>query len=456
MSKAPRDGGHRALRIDHGRSSRRNGGERDVGRGGFTVGELVPFRRPVGGVDPGFHDVGEWRALLGQCRCGDLPEWLHAVERLDHDWRGLRWYGLFVVDDKHGGQQSRRRARARIGRDGCCSGKYVGDGDDHRHRAAATQYTRTGFSVSTFATTGFNGAIDGSSASPASGSTCETNPPNYSGTSCDILASVTYSLLASNGVPALSGSAPLDTSSPYSTVFSGTVTVLGNTGTLTLPGYVFAGWCTTDNAADPTGCSGTHYNTNASFTIAANTTLYSQWTAAPSFTVTYSTLTAHGTATATGTAPTDPGSPHLASSTVTVLGNTGTLTFARLRVRRVVHDRHRVRPDRMHGDPVRAGRDLLDLGEHDAVLPVARASARRRHLQRGDGERDRDIDWLSPDRPGLAVPQRLDDHRPRQHRRALAGRVHLRRLVHDGHRLGSDGMHRHALRRERRSRSRRA
>jgi uncharacterized repeat protein (TIGR02543 family) len=54
--------------------------------------------------------------------------------------------------------------------------------------------------------------------------------------------------------------------------FGATVTVSGNTGSLTRTGYTFAGWNT---AADG---SGTSYAASATFTIAGNTTLYAKWT----------------------------------------------------------------------------------------------------------------------------------------------------------------------------------
>ena len=131
--------------------------------------------------------------------------------------------------------------------------------------AAASQYSRFGFSVTTYADSTFTSPIDGSGA----------NPPTF----IDILASVTYSTHASDNSLA-TGTAPTDPSQPYSTVISPTVTVLGNVGgtPLTLSGHTFAGWCTTNNAADPTLCTGTHYDAGDTFTIAANTTLYSQWT----------------------------------------------------------------------------------------------------------------------------------------------------------------------------------
>jgi uncharacterized repeat protein (TIGR02543 family) len=89
---------------------------------------------------------------------------------------------------------------------------------------------------------------------------------------------------------------------------------------LALTGYTFAGWCSTDNATDPTGCTGTSYSAADTFTMpASNVTLYAQWTA-DTYTVTYS-----GNGSTGGTAPVDPSSPYDAGATVTVLGNTGSL-----------------------------------------------------------------------------------------------------------------------------------
>ena len=65
-----------------------------------------------------------------------------------------------------------------------------------------------------------------------------------------------------------SGAVPVDPNSPYS---SGSVTVLGNTGSLAKKGYYFNGWNT---AADG---SGTGYVAGNSFTISSSTKLYAQW-----------------------------------------------------------------------------------------------------------------------------------------------------------------------------------
>ncbi len=125
------------------------------------------------------------------------------------------------------------------------------------------------------------------------------------------LRTVTY-----DGNTADLGSAPTDSASPY---LDGTsVTVLGNTGQLIKSGYDFAGWNTAANG------SGDAYSPGNAFSIAANTTLYAQWVVNTTpRTITYLANTADS-----GDVPTDPNSPYVNGSTVTVLGNTGSLAKA--------------------------------------------------------------------------------------------------------------------------------
>lgn len=78
-----------------------------------------------------------------------------------------------------------------------------------------------------------------------------------------------------NGSSADGGSGvPVDASSPYTS--GSTVTVLGNTGSLTRSiegdAATFYGWNTNSNMYD-----GTHYNEGETFSITANTTLYAVW-----------------------------------------------------------------------------------------------------------------------------------------------------------------------------------
>lgn len=75
-----------------------------------------------------------------------------------------------------------------------------------------------------------------------------------------------------NGNGNTGGTVPVDSLSPY---YSGSnVTILGNTSNLTRIGYIFAGWNTASDG------SGTMYQPGNSIpNIAANITLYAQWTA---------------------------------------------------------------------------------------------------------------------------------------------------------------------------------
>ena len=123
---------------------------------------------------------------------------------------------------------------------------------------------------------------------------------------------VTYTV-AYDGNDNTGGTVPIDGSSPY--VSGATVSVLSD-GSLVKTGYTFANWNT---AADG---SGTSYSPTDTFPIGTNTTLYAQWT--PDVPVTY-TVAYDGNTNTGGTAPTDGSSPYVSGSTVTILGNTGSL-----------------------------------------------------------------------------------------------------------------------------------
>jgi uncharacterized repeat protein (TIGR02543 family) len=128
--------------------------------------------------------------------------------------------------------------------------------------------------------------------------------------------SVTYN--ASSG--SATGSVPVDSGS-YTA--SSTVTVLGNTGSLALSGYNFAGWCT-QSVLPGQMCAGTTRAPGSTFTITSATSLYAIWTAvAATYSVTYNA----SSGSATGSVPVDSGS-YVSSSTVTVLGNTGSLALS--------------------------------------------------------------------------------------------------------------------------------
>ncbi len=116
------------------------------------------------------------------------------------------------------------------------------------------------------------------------------------------LYTITY-----NGNGNTGGSAPTDGSSPY--LAGATVTVLGNSGSLTRTGYTFSGWNTAANG------SGTSYSGGSTFSISGNTTLYAKWTGA----VTY-----NGNGNSSGSVPTD-ATAYLPGATVTAAANSGSL-----------------------------------------------------------------------------------------------------------------------------------
>ena len=127
---------------------------------------------------------------------------------------------------------------------------------------------------------------------------------------------VTYTKAAStftvtyNANNATSGTVPTDATA-YSS--GATVTVKGNTGNLARTGYAFGGWNTQADG------NGTNYAAGSgTFTITANTTLYAKWI--PTYTVTY-----NGNGNNSGSVPVDGSSPYNSGTTVTVLGNTGSL-----------------------------------------------------------------------------------------------------------------------------------
>ena len=153
-----------------------------------------------------------------------------------------------------------------------------------------TTTTTGGTTTTTGGTTTTTGGTTTTTSAPASNLQFETyyptNPssgPPWSNTpnmNCGPLYAVTYEDINSDGTSDNgNGNPPTDSQSPYP--FGATATVLGNTGTppLTLTGYTFAAWCTTDNATDPTGCTGDSYAPGATFSVSDNVTLYAQWSA---------------------------------------------------------------------------------------------------------------------------------------------------------------------------------
>ena len=153
--------------------------------------------------------------------------------------------------------------------------------------------------------TGWNTAANGSGTPYAKGDLVPSNLTLYA--QWVAAYTITY-----NGNGNTGGSAPTDSNSPYAT--GSTVTVLDK-GTLAKDGYAFTGWNAAANG------SGTQYAPGATFSINTNTILYAQWTAA--YTLVYDANGADS-----GNAPTDNSSPYATGSTVTVLGNTGSLAKA--------------------------------------------------------------------------------------------------------------------------------
>ena len=149
----------------------------------------------------------------------------------------------------------------------------------------------------------------------ANGSGTNYSPTNTFTISADTVLyaqwSVTYTL-SYDGNGSTGGTAPVDGLSPY--VNGSNVTVLGNTGALVKTGYTFSHWNTAANG------SGFSHSPSDVFSIGANTILYAQWTALGNYSVTYNGNGATG-----GSVPLDGSSPYIDGSTVTVLGNTGSL-----------------------------------------------------------------------------------------------------------------------------------
>ena len=127
-----------------------------------------------------------------------------------------------------------------------------------------------------------------------------------------LIAGVANPTLAYDGNGSDGGSVPTDPSNPYT--FGGTATVVG-AGTMTRSGFTFGGWNTAANG------SGIDYSPSATFTIENNTTLYAEWIPVGSYTLTY-----NGNGSTGGSVPVDASSPYAGGSTVTVLGNSGSLT----------------------------------------------------------------------------------------------------------------------------------
>lgn len=185
---------------------------------------------------------------------------------------------------------------------GAAPGNQSGNYNTSISLSGAGTLARTGYTFS-----GWNTAANGSGTAYAAGASF-TIPASNTTLYAQWTAN-TYSV-AFDGNGNDGGTAPTSQSGNYNS----NITSPG-AGTLSRSGYAFTGWNT---AADG---SGTAYSVGSSFTIpASNTTLYAQWTAGTSYSVTY-----NGNGNTGGVVPADAASPYLSGSTVTVLGNTGSL-----------------------------------------------------------------------------------------------------------------------------------
>ena len=131
----------------------------------------------------------------------------------------------------------------------------------------ANAFTRTGYTFS-----GWNTIAGG-------GGTSYANSASYAFTA-DLNLYAQWTIINTytvtyNGNTNTGGTAPVDASSPYS--YLATVTTKP-AGTLVKTGATFAGWNTLANG------TGTYYGVGGTFSIAANTTLYAVWDAAPTIT----------------------------------------------------------------------------------------------------------------------------------------------------------------------------
>ncbi len=108
------------------------------------------------------------------------------------------------------------------------------------------------------------------SLSSTSGNPYSPGGGTYGGSSGGPPYTVTYRNTTAN----TTGSVPVD-STNYAAY--ATVTVMGNTGNLSWPGFTFTGWDTADSGTDGGGGGGTFYAPGATFTIASNVVLYGTW-----------------------------------------------------------------------------------------------------------------------------------------------------------------------------------
>jgi hypothetical protein len=222
------------------------------------------------------------------------------------------------------------------------------DGNAYTQGQTVTVLGNTGVLVQSGSTfSGWNTKADGSGSSYTQGQTFAMGSANvtlYAVWTLNPTYRVTYDGNGNTG-----GVPPVDSTSYLQGQI---VTVLGNTGAPAQARSIFSGWNTASNGRGTTYAqgkvaweqsgsgvlvksgsifsgwntasdgSGTSYAPGQTFPMgAANVTLYAVWTAGGSFTVTYDGNGATG-----GTVPVDSGT-YAPGQTVTVLGNTGNLTW---------------------------------------------------------------------------------------------------------------------------------
>jgi len=160
-----------------------------------------------------------------------------------------------------------------------------------------------------YAFVNWNTLPNGSGISYSSGTTFPMGSTNVT---LYAIWTVAYSVAYNANCTPTSGGVPID-NAYYAP--GATVTVIGNSGTLTRTGFAFAGWNTQSNG------SGITYSQGQTFSMGAgNVTLYAVWKT--TYTVTYN---ANCTPTS-GSVPTDPNT-YVQGDTVTALGNTGNLVW---------------------------------------------------------------------------------------------------------------------------------
>jgi len=192
---------------------------------------------------------------------------------------------------------------------GSTGGGVPTDGNRYQQGATVTVLGNTGTLVKTnYTFAGWNTANNGTGTSYAAAAIFTMGSANvtlYAVWTLNPTYTVTY-----DGNLETGGSVPTNSNSYQQ---GATFTVAGNTGSLTKMGYAFTGWNTAFDG------SGTSYAASSTFTMgSANATLYAVWTIA--YTVTYDPDAATG-----GSVPTD-SVYHLQGATITVQGNTGSLT----------------------------------------------------------------------------------------------------------------------------------